>query len=268
MKLPRRYGLLAQLLTGFLLGGVIVSILMVAGEKMLDRSSEHLAHALERHIRPLAKLHALESQLGDLRNQELELSHLKDVFVINAHALRMRMEIANLDSTLQHLSPDLPIDWVRLLGHWQDYRGRIDTLLGHAEAMDLASAQRVTESGSHVPYLAIHGLLREFVQETEVTADNAYRDAADEQNRQRRNFRVLLLAGSLIIFAGLIYSGKAVVRRIGVLRRHAVKLASGIDDDKIEGTAKVNVTEGDVGPGVTGNEAVTVRTPAFKRIVI
>ena len=34
-----------------------------------------------------------------------------------------------------------------------------------------------------------------------------------------------------------------------------------IDDDKIEGTAKVNVTEGDSGPGVTGNEAVTISSP-------
>lgn len=34
-----------------------------------------------------------------------------------------------------------------------------------------------------------------------------------------------------------------------------------IDDDKVEGTAKVNVTEGDSGPGVTGNEAVTISSP-------
>lgn len=34
-----------------------------------------------------------------------------------------------------------------------------------------------------------------------------------------------------------------------------------IDDDKVEGIAKVNVTEGDVGPGVTGNEAVTISAP-------
>lgn len=34
-----------------------------------------------------------------------------------------------------------------------------------------------------------------------------------------------------------------------------------IDDDKVEGIAKVNVTEGDVGPGVTGNEAVTLSAP-------
>lgn len=34
-----------------------------------------------------------------------------------------------------------------------------------------------------------------------------------------------------------------------------------IDDDKVEGTAKVNVTEGDVGPGVSGKETVTVTAP-------
>ena len=34
-----------------------------------------------------------------------------------------------------------------------------------------------------------------------------------------------------------------------------------IDDDKVEGTAKVNVSEGDVGPGVSGKEAVTVTAP-------
>lgn len=34
-----------------------------------------------------------------------------------------------------------------------------------------------------------------------------------------------------------------------------------IDDDKVEGTAKVNVTEGDATPGVTGNETVTVSSP-------
>ncbi|MDQ1343505.1 MAG: hypothetical protein QG650_224 [Patescibacteria group bacterium] len=34
-----------------------------------------------------------------------------------------------------------------------------------------------------------------------------------------------------------------------------------IDDDKVEGVAKVNVTEGDAGPGVTGNEAVTITNP-------
>ncbi len=34
-----------------------------------------------------------------------------------------------------------------------------------------------------------------------------------------------------------------------------------IDDDKVEGVAKVNVTEGDSGPGVTGSESVAITTP-------
>lgn len=34
-----------------------------------------------------------------------------------------------------------------------------------------------------------------------------------------------------------------------------------IDDDKVEGIAKVNVTEGDAGPGVSGNESVTISAP-------
>ncbi|MDP2134636.1 MAG: HAMP domain-containing protein, partial [Sulfuritalea sp.] len=237
MKLPTRFGLLPQLLTGFAGGVALVIILLVAGNHMLDKSTERLISTLERHVRPLARLHSLQSRFGGLRNLELEIGHLDDVFALQAQVTRLRSEVDALDGEIvkfaESLAREAPAEAQRLIGHWRDYRSRLSELARLAGEMDLQAVRRITSAGSRVPYLSIQALLTEVAEQTETAADAAYQTAMDEQVAQRRDFLLLVLLGGLVMFAGLAYSGQTVVRRISVLREHAQELAAGEESGQI-----------------------------------
>ena len=231
MKLPARFGLLQQLLTGFAVGGALVALVIFAGDQMLDRSSERLVATLERHVRPLARMHTLQSRFGALRNLELELGHSDDVFALQTQVTRLRREITAVDTEITKFSAGLgaeaPVEAMRLAGHWRDYRSRLDQQARLAGEMDLAGVRRITAAGSHIPFLSIQAVLTDVAVQTEAAADAAYLKAVEEQGRQRREFLRLVMVGALVMFAGLAYSGRTIVRRIGILRQHAQQLAAG-----------------------------------------
>lgn len=237
MKLPNRFGLLQQLLAGFALGGALVAILLFVGNRMLDKSAERLVATLEQHVRPLARLHTLQSRVGALRNQELELGHLEDVFALQANVTRLRGEISALDAEIDKFAAVLgktaPKEAQRLDGHWRDYRARLTEQTRLAAAMDLAGVRAITAAGSNAPFSSIQAVLTEVADKTESAADAAYRKALEEQASQSREFLRLVMLGSLLIIIGLGYSGQMVVRRIGVLREHARKLAAGEEGGQI-----------------------------------
>ena len=242
MKLPTRFGLLPQLLLGFVGAGILVVVLLWAGNRMLERSSERLVTTLERHVRPLARLHSLQSRLGGLRNLELELGHLEDVFALQSQVTRLRSEITDLDTEIGKFSVTLgqnsPKEAERLGGHWRDYRSRLDEQARLAAEMDLAAVRAITSSGSYLPYLSIQALLNEVADQTEAAADLAYRKATIDQAEQRWDFLKLVLIGGMVIFTGLAYSGRTVVRRISILSEHAKKLATGVESGRIEVTSQ------------------------------
>ena len=237
MKLPGRFGLLPQLLVGFAGAGVLVLILLFAGNRMLESSSERLVDTLERHVRPLARLHGLQARVGNLRNMELELGHLEDVFALQSQITRLRGEIATLDREIGAFSVVLgrqsPNEAQRLAGHWRDYRSRLEEQARLAAEMDLAGVRGVTAGGSHISYLSIQALLTEVAEQTEAAADAAYLKATQEQQAQRKEFLWLVLLGGMVIFIGLAYSGQTVVRRVGILHEHAQKLAAGEESGNI-----------------------------------
>jgi diguanylate cyclase (GGDEF)-like protein/PAS domain S-box-containing protein len=237
MKLPARFGLLPQLLTGFAGGAVLVLILLFAGNRMLDSSSERLVSTLEHHVRPLARLHSLQSRFGGLRNLELELGHMDDVFALQSYVTRLRNEISAVDAEMTRfsvvLARDTPGEAERLAGHWRDYRSRLQQQARLAADMNLAGVRKITAAGSHLPYLSIQSLLNGLAEQTESAADKAYQTAMEEQLAQRRDFLWLVMLGGLVMFAGLAYSGQTVVRRISILREHAQKLAAGEESGDI-----------------------------------
>ncbi len=237
MKLPSRFGLLQQLLLGFAGAGLLVLTLLFTGNRMLEQSTERLVDTLERHVRPLARLHGLQARVGNLRNMELELGHLEDVFALQSQVTRLRGEIAILDREIGAFSVVLGKQSLnaaqRLAGHWREYRSRLDQQARLAAEMDLAGVRGITASGSHIPYLSIQALLTEVAEQTESAADQAYQKAAQEQQTQRREFLWLVLLGGMVIFAGLAYSGQTVVRRIGILHEHARRLAAGEESGTI-----------------------------------
>lgn len=237
MKLPTRFGLLQQLLLGFAGAGLLVMTLLYAGNRMLEQSSERLVDTLERHVRPLARLHGLQARVGNLRNMELELGHLEDVFALQSQITRLRGEIAILDREIGAFSVVLgkqsPNEAQRLAGHWREYRSRLEQQASLATDMDLAGVRGITAGGSHISYLSIQALLTEVAEQTETAADHAYQKATQEQLAQRREFLWLVLLGGMVIFAGLAYSGQTVVRRVGILHEHARKLAAGEESGTI-----------------------------------
>jgi PAS domain S-box-containing protein len=237
VKLPTRFGLLQQLLLGFAGAGLLVMTLLYAGNRMLEQSSERLVDTLERHVRPLARLHGLQARVGNLRNMELELGHLEDVFALQSQITRLRGEIAILDREIGAFSVVLgkqsPNEAQRLAGHWREYRSRLEQQASLATDMDLAGVRGITAGGSHISYLSIQALLTEVAEQTETAADHAYQKATQEQLAQRREFLWLVLLGGMVIFAGLAYSGQTVVRRVGILHEHARKLAAGEESGTI-----------------------------------
>jgi diguanylate cyclase (GGDEF)-like protein/PAS domain S-box-containing protein len=237
VKLPTRFGLLQQLLLGFAGAGLLVMTLLYAGNRMLEQSTERLVDTLERHVRPLARLHGLQARVGNLRNMELELGHLEDVFALQSQITRLRAEIAILDREIGAFSVVLgkqsPNEAQRLAGHWREYRSRLEQQASLATDMDLAGVRGITAGGSHISYLSIQALLTEVAEQTETAADQAYQKATQEQLAQRREFLWLVLLGGMVIFAGLAYSGQTVVHRVGILHEHARKLAAGEESGSI-----------------------------------
>lgn len=237
MKLPTRFGLLPQLLAGFAGGVALVTLLLIAGNQMLDRSSERLITTLEHHVRPLARLHSLQSRFGGLRNLELELGHMDDVFALQSHVTRLRKEIEAVSTEMNKfsvvLAMEAPGDAQRLAGHWRDYRSRLQEQARLGAEMDLAGVRRITAAGSHLPFLSIQALLTGLAEQTESAAATAYQTAMEEQLAQRRDFLWLVAFGGMVMFAGLAYSGRIVVRRIGILHDHAQKLAAGEESGHI-----------------------------------
>ena len=238
MAIPRRLGLLTQLLLGFSAGAVFVAILLVVGDYMFRNTSRHLVTTLEEHVRPLARLHHLKSRIASLRTQELELANLRDVFIVQSHAASMRSEMAALDEDIEKFALGLRArsrtDADRLLQHWQDYRGRLAGQVRMAIEMDLAGARKVTTLGSHLPFSAIEKLFDEVSSRTEKEAEAAYQATVDEQAAQRRGMLILVMLGSVLIISGLAWSGRVVVRRIQTLHDHAARLAAGEGSGRIE----------------------------------
>ncbi|NJD35524.1 MAG: EAL domain-containing protein [Betaproteobacteria bacterium] len=236
MKSPR-FGLLAQLLTGFAAVGGLVTILLIAGNMMLEKSAERLVTTLDQHVRPLARLQTLQSRFGALRIQELELGHTEDVFALQSEVTRLRSDIAAMDIEINKFSEVLrkvaPAEAVRLEGHWRDYRARLSEQTRMAAEMNLAGVRGITAAGSYIPFMAIQAVLTEVAARTEVDAAEAYQTAIEEQARQRPHFLWLVAFGGMLIFAGLAFSGQTVVSRIGALREHAQKLAAGEESGQI-----------------------------------
>ncbi|HZX32332.1 MAG TPA: MCP four helix bundle domain-containing protein, partial [Rhodocyclaceae bacterium] len=195
MKLPTRFGLLAQLLTGFAAGGIIVASLLVLGNDMLQRSSQRLVTMLEDHVRPLARLHHFQSRLAAMRNQELELGAVSDVLAVQGRVVRMRGEVQIFDIELREFAARLgqhaPADAERLVRHWQDYSARLTEKMRLAEGMNLAAAARITHSGSRLPFDAMQKMLGDLADQTEIAAAEAYLQTTGSQAVERQHFLLL-----------------------------------------------------------------------------
>ena len=237
MRFPNRFGLLQQLVLGFCASGILVLGLLFAGNRMLDASAKRLADTLEQQVRPLARMHSLQSQFASLRTKELELGGLQDIFVVETHTTVLAREVDALDAEMsefaQVLAPEIAEDSQRLHVHWEDYRDYLLQTIWLAGQMDFASIRRITATETQGPYRSIRSLLDDVATRTERAAVAAHQVALDEQSLQRREFLILVFLAGLVIFAGLAYSGQLVVRRIGVLREHAKKLAAGELRDRV-----------------------------------
>ena len=235
MTRPLRFGLLTQLLTGFAGGGLFVALLLGFGDRMLQQSSAHLVTTLENHVRPLAALHQLQSSLTTLRNRELELSTQKDVFGMQTQVGAMRSTLREIDSAIHALTTQInagaPGNSVRLERHWSSYRSHLTRQIQSASDMDLRGLTQTNPLMSQQSFLAVQATLADAALATEKSADNAYQATMRLQEGQRRGFFALVMLGSVILAAGLAWSGRTVVRRIKMLRDHADKLAHGQNND-------------------------------------
>jgi diguanylate cyclase (GGDEF)-like protein/PAS domain S-box-containing protein len=242
-----RPSLLVRLAAMFALGGVLVAMLLLFGNRALHDAERRLENAVILQVRPLAATHRLQTRTNDLRTLELELPQLRDFFVIPLHVERMEAEIAAVAAEIEPfialLAQTHPADANRLAEHWQRYRGALREVVRSARAMDLAAAADITNLRSRSAHAAISAILRDLVGATEHAAEEAYGQAQEEQQRERRFFLALSFGGFIALASGLLVFARSLSRRIGRLRQAAARLAAGQDGAPIEVTADDEIAD-------------------------
>lgn len=255
MSRSRRFGLVAQSLVGFAAGVLLLATLIAAGDRMLQQSIERLQQTLDEQILPLADLQRLQSRLGYLRVDELELLSVRDVFQLPNQAARIKGDLTVVETAIadfaERLESGSPAEALRLRGHWDEYRSLLGGKLALAEAMNLAGIERLASNASFLPYAAIESLLSEIAVTKRLAAEQAYQRTVQEQASQRRVFLSLVLVGVLVLLTALAWSGRAVIRRIAILNESAKRLASGDEGWRSE---------------VGGNDEITDLAEVFDRM--
>lgn len=232
-----RQSLLVRLSAMFALGGLLVAVILLVGNRVLDDARQRLENAVIRQVQPLAATHRLQMRSNDLRTLELELPMVRDFFALPQYVGRMQSEIDAMSSELAPfivaLAQGRPDDARRLEEHWQRYRSDLEEIIRYAGAMDLASAENVTSTRSRSAHEAISSILRDLVSATELASTEAYRQAQQEQLRQQRFFLALSFGGFVFLAAGLLIFARSLSRRIRTLRDAATGLAAGEDREPI-----------------------------------
>ena len=226
-----RPSLLVRLSAMFALGGLLVAIILLFGNRVLDDARQRLENAVIRQVQPLAATHRLQTRSNDLRTLELELPLVRDFFALPQYVGRMQAEIAAMSAELTPfltlLGQTRPDDARRLEEHWQRYRNDLEEIIRHTRAMDLTAAENITGTRSHSAHAAISAILRDLVSATEQASIEAYHQAQQEQQRQQRFFLALSFAGFVFLASGLVYFARSLSRRIRTLRDAAAGLAAG-----------------------------------------
>jgi diguanylate cyclase (GGDEF)-like protein/PAS domain S-box-containing protein len=242
-----KFGLVNQLLAGFAAGLVLAGGLLYLGNRMLDSTSARLQQTLDDHVRPLAHLHRLQSNISSLRSRELELPHITDFTMMPFRIDSMRATMTAADATLQQVAdqikPQSPIEAQRLLGHWQDYKKGLEVQIRLAELMDLTALAAMGLGGDSPRHAAIQDTLAEIAQNTQAAAEKAYEEELVKQALQRRHFMLMAILGCFAVISGLAWSGRTVVRRITLLNDGAKELASGAGGQPIDPGGHDEITE-------------------------
>jgi diguanylate cyclase (GGDEF)-like protein/PAS domain S-box-containing protein len=233
LPIRRRFrpSLLVRLSAMFALGGLLVAIILLFGNRVLDDARQRLENAVIRQVQPLAATHRLQTRSNDLRTLELELPLVRDFFALPQYVGRLQAEIAAMSAELTPfltlLAQTRPEDARRLDEHWQRYRSDLEEIIRYAGAMDLTAAENITGTRSHSAHAAISAILRDLVSATEQASIEAYHQAQQEQQRQQRFFLALSFAGFVFLAAGLVFFARSLSRRIRTLRDAAAGLAAG-----------------------------------------
>ncbi|MFM1988048.1 MAG: hypothetical protein RJA99_1005 [Pseudomonadota bacterium] len=197
-RLPFRFTFGRKLLLGFL-GTVMLSIALVwLASRTIDASERSLSTILNDEIRPLAQLNALQTQLGQMRTLELEMSRLVDLFAMTDQIERIGAAQQRFEETLERLlsarAQVAAVDAGALTDAWLRYRGdlleaRTLGLAGNTDRLAEVSAFRSAER-----FKTISLLLKELVDATEARAAEHLTRQADEHRRRRSAF---LLTGGI-----------------------------------------------------------------------
>ena len=230
---PRRFrrSLLVRLLAMFALGGVLVVVLLLYGNRVLRDAEQRLEHAVIHQVRPLAAIHHLQSRSNDLRTLELEFPHTQDFFALVQHLALMEKEIEafgqQLAPYLELLAVERPDDARRLEEHWRRYRGELEEIVRLARSSDVAAAEEVSLIRTRSAHRAISGILHDLATVTGQSAEEAFHLAQTEQQHQKRFFLGVSVGGMVVLAGGLLLFARSLAQRIGKLRDAAGDLTAG-----------------------------------------
>ena len=216
---------------GVLLVCAIVAALVLVGESILRETSTRQLSLVERHVRPLARLSALQTELSTIRALESELLKLKDYFAVANQIATIEEQAESFSQHLKAFSAAQPQsgrdDLFGLEQLWRRYGADLKRVTEAASRMDMVAVERYLTFLTGPRFEAISGQLRRLADEVEARAEVSLAESAESSRKHRHLFLLVSLVGVLCAGIAMTLMVRSVVRRIGRLQRASASVAVG-----------------------------------------
>lgn len=221
----------AKLWLGFAGMGLLVVVLLVLGERVIERSVAALDEAVSEQVKPLAKLNGLQSQISRIRVQEAELPRTTDLFAMSDQLEMLDNEVRDFDRGLSQFlgAPHVlaAAEHKALVDAWQRYRSDLQRIAVLARALDSARVAGISTYESVQRFRVLAHTLRVAAERTAARADERVADARRTHDAQRLLFMAISAVGLVLLAAWLALLARHMARRLSGLTRAAADLAGG-----------------------------------------
>jgi len=227
--------------------GIVVASLLLLANQVVRKATLGMEEIVEHHVRPLASMQRLQSNMDTLRGLELELRQFDDFFAVPYHIDNMQRELVKIESALVELRDPLsriqPTEVKRLAEHWQIYRQAIGDQIELARTMRLDQLSTISTTRSRGAHDALSAILRELIDRTEQASSAAYKRAQQEAHNQQLLVSTTLALGLALLFVIIWSFGRSISRRISVLSEAAESVALGEQIEPIPVTGHDELAE-------------------------
>ena len=211
--------------------GLLVIVLLVLGERVIERSMAALDEAVSEQVKPLARLNSLQSQISRIRVQEAELPRTTDLFAMSDQVEMLDNEVRDFDLSLGRFldAPNVlaATEHKSLVDAWQRYRSDLRRIGALARAMDNTRIASISTYESVQRFRVLAHTLRVAAERTSARADDRLADVRRAHDAQRLLLMAISAIGLMLLAAWLALLARHLTRRLSGLSRAAADLAGG-----------------------------------------